>query len=52
MLIARTVGGLGATSVGTPEIVADEMEKWVEDADVDGFNIVSGVAAHKTAYVM
>lgn len=40
MLTARPVGGLGATSIGTPDVVADEMEKWVEEADVDGFNIV------------
>ncbi|PPJ51370.1 hypothetical protein CBER1_08416 [Cercospora berteroae] len=33
------VGGLGATSVGTPEKVADEMERWVREGDVDGFNI-------------
>lgn len=36
-----TVGGLGATSVGTPEMVADEMERWVREGDIDGFNIVS-----------
>lgn len=35
-----TVGGLGATSVGTPHQVADNMERWVNEADVDGFNIV------------
>lgn len=35
-----TVGGLGATVVGTPEHVADEFERWVREADVDGFNIV------------
>jgi alkanesulfonate monooxygenase SsuD/methylene tetrahydromethanopterin reductase-like flavin-dependent oxidoreductase (luciferase family) len=35
-----TVGGLGATVVGTASKVADEMERWVEEADVDGFNIV------------
>lgn len=35
------VGGLGATPVGTPEMVADEMERWVAEGDVDGFNIVS-----------
>ena len=35
-----TVGGLGATVVGTAEHVADEFERWVEEADVDGFNIV------------
>jgi len=36
-----TVGGLGATVVGTPAQVADEFERWVEEADVEGFNIVS-----------
>lgn len=34
------VGGLGATVVGTPVQVADEFEKWVDEGDVDGFNIV------------
>lgn len=33
------IGGLGATVVGTAEGVADEMERWVKEADVDGFNI-------------
>jgi alkanesulfonate monooxygenase SsuD/methylene tetrahydromethanopterin reductase-like flavin-dependent oxidoreductase (luciferase family) len=36
-----TVGGLGATPVGTAAQVADKMERWVEEADVDGFNLVS-----------
>lgn len=35
-----TVGGLGVTPVGTPQQVADNMEKWVKEADVDGFNLV------------
>lgn len=35
------VGGLGNTIVGDPVHVADEMERWVAEADVDGFNIVS-----------
>lgn len=35
-----TVGGLGTTSVGTPKQVADELERWVAEADVDGFNFV------------
>ncbi|EAW07095.1 uncharacterized protein ACLA_017990 [Aspergillus clavatus NRRL 1] len=34
-----TVGGLGATPVGTAEQVADEMDHWVREADVDGFNL-------------
>ncbi len=33
------IGGLGTTCVGTPEFVADEMERWVREADVDGFNL-------------
>lgn len=33
------VGGLGATVIGTAEEVADEMERWVREADVDGFNL-------------
>uniref|UniRef100_A0A8H7NKF5 Luciferase-like domain-containing protein n=1 Tax=Bionectria ochroleuca TaxID=29856 RepID=A0A8H7NKF5_BIOOC len=33
------VGGLGATVVGTAEKVADEFERWVSEADVDGFNL-------------
>ncbi|KAI0128384.1 luciferase-like domain-containing protein [Xylariales sp. AK1849] len=33
------IGGLGATVIGTPEHVADEMERWVREADVDGFNL-------------
>ncbi len=36
-----SLGGLGATPVGTPQQVADELERWVEEADVDGFNFVS-----------
>lgn len=34
-----TIGGLGATIVGSPTQVADEFERWVKEADVDGFNI-------------
>lgn len=33
------IGGLGATVIGTPVHVADEMERWVREADVDGFNL-------------
>lgn len=37
------VGGLGATVVGTAEEVADEMERWVREADVDGFNLAYAI---------
>lgn len=33
------IGGLGATVVGTADRVADEMQRWVSEADVDGFNL-------------
>lgn len=45
-----TVGGLGATVVGTPEQVADEFERWVVEADVDGFNIAS-LASHTASEI-
>lgn len=32
-------GGTGAVPVGTPEMVADEFERWMEEADIDGFNV-------------
>jgi len=38
-----TVGGLGATSVGTATQVADELERWVEEADIDGFNFAYAI---------
>ncbi|PWY84802.1 Nitrilotriacetate monooxygenase component A/pristinamycin IIA synthase subunit A [Aspergillus heteromorphus CBS 117.55] len=38
-----TVGGLGATPVGTAQQVADQMEKWVNEADVDGFNLAYAI---------
>lgn len=32
------IEGIGATVVGTPEHVADELGRWICEADVDGFN--------------
>ncbi|KAF4626695.1 hypothetical protein G7Y89_g11465 [Cudoniella acicularis] len=34
-----SVGGIGPLTVGSPKTVADEMERWMEVADLDGFNI-------------
>lgn len=34
-----SIGGLGPVSVGSPATVADELERWVKEADVDGFNL-------------
>jgi alkanesulfonate monooxygenase SsuD/methylene tetrahydromethanopterin reductase-like flavin-dependent oxidoreductase (luciferase family) len=33
------IGGLGPVSVGSPATVADELERWIEEADLDGFNL-------------
>ncbi len=33
------IGGMGVVVVGSPATVADEMERWVGVADVDGFNL-------------
>jgi len=32
-------GGLGPVPVGSPQTVADELERWVEEGDLDGFNV-------------
>lgn len=33
------LGGTAPLPIGTPEMVADVFEKWLEEADVDGFNL-------------
>ena len=35
-----SVGGLQAKLIGSPTTVADEIERWVDITDVDGFNLV------------
>jgi alkanesulfonate monooxygenase len=37
------VGGRGPVVVGSPEEVADELIAWVEETDVDGFNLAYAV---------
>lgn len=37
------IGGMGVVVVGGPETVADEMQRWVDIADVDGFNLAYAV---------
>lgn len=34
-----SIGGIGPVIVGSPETVADELERWVEVAGIDGFNL-------------
>ncbi|MFZ6044939.1 LLM class flavin-dependent oxidoreductase [Pseudomonas sp. CR3202] len=38
------LGGDGPLLVGSPKAVADELQAWVEETDVDGFNLSSIVA--------
>ncbi|MBO0767174.1 MAG: LLM class flavin-dependent oxidoreductase, partial [Solirubrobacterales bacterium] len=33
------IGGMGALAVGSPAEVADELQSWVEETDIDGFNL-------------
>lgn len=33
------IGGLGPVAIGSPATVADEMERWIREADLDGFNL-------------
>ena len=41
------IGGLGPLFVGGPQTTADLLEEWVEDTDVDGFNLAYAVT-HET----
>lgn len=38
------IGGRGPVAVGTPEQIADEIEYWVEETGVDGFNLAYTLA--------
>ncbi len=33
------IGGIGPVIVGSPATVADQLEAWVDDTDIDGFNL-------------
>jgi FMN-dependent oxidoreductase (nitrilotriacetate monooxygenase family) len=41
------IGGLGPLIVGGPETVADELQQWVDETDIDGFNLAYAVT-HET----
>ena len=38
------IGGRGPVFVGDPGEVADEMQAWVDEADVDGFNLAYAIS--------
>jgi FMN-dependent oxidoreductase (nitrilotriacetate monooxygenase family) len=37
------IGGMGAVVVGSPQSVADQLQAWVDETDVDGFNLAYAV---------
>lgn len=41
------IGGFGPLFVGSPETVADLLQEWVKDTDVDGFNLAYALT-HET----
>jgi long-chain alkane monooxygenase len=41
------IGGLGPVFVGSPTTIADTLQEWVEETDVDGFNLAYAVT-HET----
>jgi alkanesulfonate monooxygenase len=38
------IGGIGPVVVGTPQQVADEIEAWFEQTDVDGLNVAFAIS--------
>src|SRR5438270_9805663 len=34
-----SIGGISPVLVGSPATVADELEAWMDDTDLDGFNL-------------
>ena len=38
------IGGLGPLFVGSPTTIADLLQDWVEDTDIDGFNLAYALA--------
>lgn len=37
------IGGMGPVVIGTPEQIADTMEEWIDDTDIDGFNLAYAI---------
>ena len=38
-----SIGGIGPVVVGSPATVADELEAWIDETDLDGFNLTFAV---------
>ncbi|MCI9889468.1 LLM class flavin-dependent oxidoreductase [Micrococcales bacterium 31B] len=37
------IGAMGPVLVGGPQTVADELERWIDDANIDGFNLAYAI---------
>lgn len=37
------IGGMGPVFVGSPEQIADTFEEWIQDTDLDGFNLAYAI---------
>lgn len=37
------IGGDGPVAVGSPETVADQLEEWVDETGIDGFNLAAAI---------
>ncbi|MDQ0226191.1 LLM class flavin-dependent oxidoreductase [Metabacillus niabensis] len=37
------IGGNGPVAVGTPEQIADTLEEWMDETDIDGFNLAYAI---------
>ena len=37
------IGGMGAIVVGSPKSVADQLQSWIAETDIDGFNLAYAV---------
>ncbi|PZQ46228.1 MAG: 5,10-methylene tetrahydromethanopterin reductase [Rhodovulum sulfidophilum] len=44
----RSIGGLGPVLVGGPETIADELERWMDEGGVDGFNLAYAITPAST----
>jgi long-chain alkane monooxygenase len=38
-----SIGGIGPVVVGSPTSVADQLEQWIDDAGIDGFNMAFAI---------
>ncbi|MGE3832725.1 MAG: LLM class flavin-dependent oxidoreductase [Parvibaculaceae bacterium] len=46
------IGGIGPVLVGSPATVADQLESWIDETDIDGFNLAFAVRPETFADVV